>query len=421
MGFWCAVAGVVLGFGFGVLTMISIFRSEKSMRAIKRDTEEILVKITTDSSYLYIIDDAIRLIETEDTTLLYIYASGLKALEAREYDRARRCFYAAKEYTSDTTVIIIMLNLIGLTQHKTGNCKDAIETWKEMIDLSEKIRSKGGLSAALNNTFYAYHSLGNKKKALEFRLRILVLYGEITHPYQKAGIDTLEYQEIYSDLVEEQQLKPLPRQLVPIVGGEEPDKIEPEYVRNLLEVYRLCDAGKSLLAEGKYKEARVTFEKMLEVAKNIHWRDAQLYALSYAGIACWEYGDTLNAWYFYRRALKILKRIKDKKAEHRISQAILLHKIGLIYQTWGKSTRALEYYEKAREVAEGTGSTGREIKADQLLNIGMEYIESGNFTEALAYLNKARVEFGNVGSKEMVSHCNLMILYVLEELAEEED
>jgi tetratricopeptide (TPR) repeat protein len=437
--------------GFGILSTVAFFRSEKGMQAVKRDTEEILVRITTESSCLSVIDDATRLIETDDTTLLYIYASGLKAFEGKEYERAVRCFRAAKEYTPDTTVMITMLNLIGLTQHKSGRFKEAIGTWKEMIDLSEKNESVEAMNAALNNTILAYQSLRNKEKALEFQLRLLVFKGEIDHPQLTGGIDTLEYREAYLDLIETQQLVPLPPGLLPALGGADGSPLNPRYVKfyelakdayvrrdyeqaaryfrmaaqadikygsGILAVYRLEDAGLSLLEAHKYCEARKTFEMMFEVATSIYWKEPRVTALSYAGIACWEYGDTLSAWYFYRRALKILERIKDKRVEHIISQAILLHKIGIIYQTWGKPMKALEYYELARNAAVGTGSSSREIKANQLLNIGVEYVESGYLTQALEYLVKARAEFMEMGNNEMVSNCNLMILYVLERLEE---
>ena len=60
-----------------------------------------------------------------------------------------------------------------------------------------------------------------------------------------------------------------------------------------------------------------------------------------------QWGKPEQALEYYQKALEIAEERKDIR-----EKATRLNNIGIVYQQWGKPEKALEYFEKALEIAE---------------------------------------------------------------------
>ncbi|MBN2379210.1 hypothetical protein JXM67_05355 [candidate division WOR-3 bacterium] len=436
-----AIAGLIVGLVFGGVSVVGLYQSTQSGRFMKKMGKKI------EALHFQICDENPRytppgfendLLASNDTALLFVYSFGQEAFQEKNFDKAERYFRAAKECTCDSTDIITILFMVALTQNKQGKLKESDQTWEEIMKISEAKKASGAMSAALRN----YRALGEGSKVLEYTLRLSALEGQISHPLQSDGLDIIEFQKVYKHWVEEQQLVLLSPEFLPALGGDLSElpaqyqeyfdsaqkaftnqefekaaryyklaaNYDMKYGSGIMGVFNLNFAGESFLRGRMFRKARNSFDNMYLVAVNLHWKEAQAYALNYAGLSCWEYGDTLNALDYYQRSLKILKDIKSQGREYTRSRAILYNKIGVIYQVLGDFQKAQVFYKQAYE-------SNTDIQAEVDLNIGVRCIEEGNFQEALFYLNKSLT---HLRGGDLKSYCNFMILYALQKIKDAE-
>lgn len=186
---------------------------------------------------------------------------------------------------------------------------------------------------------------------------------------------------------------------------------------------------------GNFKEAKNTFQAMINIAEATKHDDALVVGLGNIGIVFDTLGDAENALDAHLRALKIdikmgdllgqakqyinlgsayflsneferardsfeeALRINEKIRNHSI-QANALGNIGILYRIQGDLDRALEFLEKALDEAEQTGE--REIYADWLSNLAVVNDTKGEHGKAFRRLKQAleiNKSIGNTGGE----------------------
>jgi tetratricopeptide (TPR) repeat protein len=134
--------------------------------------------------------------------------------------------------------------------------------------------------------------------------------------------------------------------------------------------------GSAYLSSYKFAEAKINFEKALDLNMSLNNRkyDAGLY--NNLGIVCKENKDYDEAFRYYNKALEIRQSLKDTAG---IAQTY--NNLGDSWYLVGKYETAIEVLNKALNMSRQTGSLRSQMKAANFLSLAYEKV--GNYTKAL--------------------------------------
>ncbi|MDY6857400.1 MAG: tetratricopeptide repeat protein [Thermodesulfobacteriota bacterium] len=138
--------------------------------------------------------------------------------------------------------------------------------------------------------------------------------------------------------------------------------------------------GQRYEKESKFREAIEEFKKCL--FHPMATEENKVAAHILIGICYYNLPKLKEAEKYYKEALSISKRVKDKS--HKLEgKSVALGNIGLIYRDKGELDNALKYHKDALEIAKEIGY--RQGQANQLGNIGLIYRDKGELDNALKY------------------------------------
>ena len=220
---------------------------------------------------------------------------------------------------------------IGIAYHSLGDFRKAIEYREKHLKIATEIGDRDGEGGAYANLGHAYFSLGDFRKAFEYYEKHLKIAIEIG--------DRVGEGAAYGNL------------------------------------------GNASSSLGNFRKAIEYHEKHLKIATEIGDRSGEAGTYGNLGIAYDSLGDFRNAIEYHEKHLKIAKEIGDRAGEGRAYA-----NLGNAYDLVGDFRRAIEYHKKdlkiAIEINDRAGG-GRTYG-----NLGNAYFSLGDFRKAIEFNEK---------------------------------
>ncbi|RZB32909.1 MAG: hypothetical protein AEth_00255 [Candidatus Argoarchaeum ethanivorans] len=229
-----------------------------------------------------------------------------------------------------------ILTTLGNEAYYLGQMDNALEYFKEALEIDEELKDKRGKATDLNNIGIVYQNWGKPEKALEYYKEALEIDEELKDKRGKAT--------------------------------------------------RLNNIGSLYYDWGKPEKALEYFKEALEINEELKDKRGKATCLNNIGLVYQNWGKPEKALEYFKEALEIAEELKDKQGK-----ATRLNNIGLVYQNWGKPEKALEYYKEALEINEELKD--KRGKATCLNNIGLVYQNWGKPEKALEYFKESLAIF----------------------------
>ncbi|NJO84451.1 MAG: tetratricopeptide repeat protein [Blastochloris sp.] len=148
-------------------------------------------------------------------------------------------------------------------------------------------------------------------------------------------------------------------------------------VRSILqvsEIEKLVQEGKGYIISGLFERARLSFEKALEISRNLGDPSQEPYILNQLGALDVYRNSLLQAQRYYEQALRMSRQLNN------IQQEITsLNGLGKALALLNNLEGARQYFDKALEFSKSHNDKRREIIA--LSGIGSVYALKGNFCQ----------------------------------------
>ncbi len=149
---------------------------------------------------------------------------------------------------------------------------------------------------------------------------------------------------------------------------------------------------RALTDRGEYDPARVSGERLLELATDIGARDLEASALDRLGSVAWKQGAYDEAHEFHERSRSVAREIGDTESEARS-----LHNLGAVAHYRREYDRAREYYERSLNIARDLDDQYRVTPT--LNNLGVIAREQGDYDRAREYFERTLAEDRDRGDR----------------------
>lgn len=289
-----------------------------------------------------------------------------------------------------------ILGNLGNVYRVLGKVSEAIDCYKKVLEITQKIGDRKNEGATLGELGTAYSCLGDTRKAVEYYERALKIAQEIgDRQGEDARLGNLGI--AYSNLGDVKKA---------IMYYEKALKIAQEIGNRQGECVKLGNIGLAYCVLGETRKAIGYYEKALEIAREIGSKHSEGVELGRFGSAYHELGDVKRAIVYYEKALKIAQEIGDRQGE-----GAGLGNLGNAYRDLGELKKAIGYYEEALKITQEIGD--KQGESAEFGNLGLAYNDLGDLRSAIMYYEKAlRIaqEIGNRQS-EAIGFGNLGLAY----------
>ena len=272
--------------------------------------------------------------------------------------------------------------LQGDEQYFNNQFEAALNSYKKLLRIRQKIGDRAGIAEALHKLGATYDRLERYSQSLDFYQQALAIRREINDKVAQGatlnGIAVV-YQQLgdYSQALEFLNQALTIRQKVGDKAGEG---------------RTLSNIGLVYSNQGKYSQSLEFYQQALVIFRELGNARGEGALLDNIGGIYTEIGQYPQALKFYQQALEIRKKIDDKAGV-----AISLHNIGYLHDRQNKYSQALEFYQQSlalrREIGDRSGS------ATTLNNIGLVYDNLGKHSQALQFLEQALAVFQQIGDR----------------------
>ena len=144
------------------------------------------------------------------------------------------------------------------------------------------------------------------------------------------------------------------------------------------EAARLLKQGIEQVQTSQFKAAEQSWRKALIIYREIKDRQGEGNVLANLGLVYDSQGDYTKAIEYYQQSLAILQKIKD-----RLGEEAVLSNLGLAYNNLGDSAKAIEYYQQSLAIAKDIKD--RLGEGTSLSNLGLAYDSQGDYAKAIDY------------------------------------
>ena len=245
-----------------------------------------------------------------------------------------------------------MTNL-GIVYLRSGQSSQGISTLETALEIAREIGERRVEAIGLLWLGNAYLSLEQSQQGTEFLQRALTIAQEIGETELAEGI-----QEILSPVEKE---------------PASPKEIEAD---------RLLQQGNQQSQISQYREAFQSWQKALEIYREIGDREGEAKSLNNLGNAYESLGEYQRAIDFYQQSLAIFKERGDHWKE-----AASLNNLGLAYRYLGEYQRAIEFHQQSLAIFKEIGARGGE--ANSLNNLGLVYLNLGEYQRAIDFYQQS--------------------------------
>ncbi|MEA5574026.1 CHAT domain-containing tetratricopeptide repeat protein [Calothrix sp. UHCC 0171] len=141
---------------------------------------------------------------------------------------------------------------------------------------------------------------------------------------------------------------------------------------------QLLEQGIDQFQTGNLKAALLSYEKALQIYRQIKDRTGEAQALGNLGNAYYILGDYRKAIDFHQQSLVIFRQIGDRAGEGRS-----LGNLGVAYNALGEYQKAIEFHQQRLKIAKELGD--RPGIASALSNLGSVYFSLGEYQKAIEF------------------------------------
>jgi CHAT domain-containing protein/tetratricopeptide (TPR) repeat protein len=313
-----------------------------------------------------------------------LFQQGLQQYQTRQFPAALNSWQQALEIhraLKNRQGEGAILSLLGFAYRSLGNYAKAIEYSQQSLALAREMKDRQGEGVALGYLGRAYHFLGNYDKAIEYLQQSLALAREIKDRELEATA-----------------LLNLSAYRIPVVAQTTDAR--------QVEADRLMQQGLQQHQTSQLRAALNSWQQALQiyrVLKNRLWEGRALGAL---GVAYGSLGNDAKAIEYGQQSLVIAREIKDRQSEGRV----LGNLVGA-YIKLGNYAKAIEYGQQSLVIA-------REIKDRQaegvtLGNLGAAYLALGNKAKGIEYSQQSLALAREIKDREQEDRAldNLLITY----------
>ncbi len=239
-----------------------------------------------------------------------------------------------------------LLNKKGWTFIRWGDYDEAIEVFKEELDLAKRLDEKGERGESLHALGTAYLRKGDYDRAEDFLLKAI---------------------DIRDDLNDNKGL-----------SGS------------------LNNIGIIYYHRGELDKALEHYQRGLEIDEDMGYKSDIASSLNNIGLIYRDKGELDKALEYSERSLEIKEEIGDRH-----SFSLTLGNIGFIYHYKGELDKSLDYYERSLDIAEDIGD--KHGIALSLNNIGNLYLSKEELDKALEYYKRSLDVVDAIGDKEGIA------------------
>jgi len=275
------------------------------------------------------------------------------------------------------------LDLMGYNFFRTGSYPNALLSYKEGLDLANKIGYKNGAANILLKTGYIYHDNEDIVRGLYYYQKSLKIYTETNNI---AGVGSIfnEFGSIYLEMEDYEKSLEYYHKSIDINN-----ELNEEYANSAM----YTNIGGLYLNKEEFAKAVESYNKGLAISKDMD--DKLGIASGLAGLAG-VYSAQENykmALEYFQKSLAISKEIGDALG---ISSTLI--DIGYIYAEQGRFPQAIEHCSKSLAIAKELGDINNQISSCEILYD--LYKEMGNTDKALMYHEKMALFNDSLQTKE---------------------
>ncbi len=197
---------------------------------------------------------------------------------------------------------------------------------------------------------------------------------------------------------------------LPVVNGKLSSLVPAVIAQNTdarkAEADQLLQQGIQQHQTSQFREALQSWEKALQIYREIKNRQGEANSLGNLGIAYRSLGQYQKAIEYHQQYLTIAKEIGDRQGE-----ANSLGSLGIAYSSLGQYQKAIEYHQQYLTIAKEIGD--RQGEANSLGNLGNAYRSLGQYQKAIEYLQQSLTIARQIGDRsgEALSLNNLGVAY----------
>ena len=257
-------------------------------------------------------------------------------------------------------------------QTQQGKSQQAIETWQQVLKLSQQLQNKQIEALALVKIGFNLIAIGQSQKALVYfnqGLPIIQTMGDrIGEAFTLTGIGS-----VYNNLGQPQKaLEYFNRSLS--ISQKMGDRIG--------EAFTLTGIGSVHNNLGQFQKALEYFNRSLPISQKGGDQAGEATMLNNIGLVYNSIGQPQRALEYFNRSLPIWQALGNRAGE-----ALTLNNIGEVYRAIGQPQKGLDYHNRALPNIQALGD--RRSEARTLNNIGLAYSDIGQSQKALEYLSQA--------------------------------
>lgn len=317
-----------------------------------------------------------------------------------DVQRARELFAEL----GDEERVARVIHLLAVLHNQWGDLAKAYELFNEYLSTAQRLGDLAKVGAAYNGLGHIYCNFGDYEKALE-------CYTAAIHAQQEAG-DHLLANRLESNLAVifaemgdiekalETALRVIERRGTLVDAGD---------------VGLLMNLGELYAKVGKRERARSYFQRSADLAHTISYLQGEALALALAATADAELGDSAEALAMIESALNQAAMISEPGAPLE-----LWFQIGVAYKELRCHERAVEYLQKALEMAQCSANKRCEEKIHRALSEVFD--RSGNKAGAYKhYRLMVEIERELEGEKVRKTIAGMRIRYELERAEKERE
>jgi CHAT domain-containing protein/tetratricopeptide (TPR) repeat protein len=338
--------------------------------------DELIAKLSeakTEGERAALLDVNKELVTAELTKKLL--AQGNLFINQRQWLQATNAFLAMKEAATrlgDKEGIGASIRAIGAVLYRQNKVEQAIEFYKQSLDVCQEGCSKDNVVATTTNLAQAYSRISDYSRALAYLRRVEPLLGDLNnksligHFFNVSGDIYKNIGDFSAALVAYQQAFArfqLENNEAGITGTQ-------------------LNIGTVYFSGGEYTRALECYQKVLaaSLAKNNKPLISQ--SLNNIGNVYYQRGDYAKALEFYENSLRLKEELKDL-----FGAANSISNIAIIYQMQGNLAQALAWNQKALAIRQSL--TDPRGVAGSFLNLGSVAKDQMEYDKALEYYNKA--------------------------------
>ena len=265
-----------------------------------------------------------------------------------------------------------ILIFAGAIHAGLGERRLALDYFKQVLPIFQKIGDKDGAASTLLHIGDVYSGLGENQRALDFHKQALPIFQEMGDKVGEASTLT-GIGVIYFDLGENQMALDFYKQALPI-HRETGDKIR--------EATTLSNIGRVYYSLRESQTALDFYKQALPIHRTTGYKAGEADTLHNIGNVYASLRKHQQALDFYKQALLLRREVGDRGYE-----ASTLGNIGRVYHSLGKHQQALDFYKQALLLRRETEDKARE--ADTLHRIAAVYSSLRKHQQALDFYKRA--------------------------------